>query len=392
MRGHKNSLYLQGHDNIRFLTRTDDSCRNTNHYMYKLIGIRKHVIISFLDILSPFLYILNVVFSLSYFVFKFLSGIVLYRRKPLIEVADIDTIYLFFFNHFIDRCKCANLYDRSRYYVLMPSIDKKFVNIHEKTIIDYKAYLNSADSFSIFFRSLSCLSEYVLKERTHCLVHKAWEFYELQVALEKIAKNSSLVFCNQSDKWALLFDNINSKKKILMQHGVASKWGKTPYRLSHVDIFYSMTQSTWQDAYKTILDCQPELRFMQPTINLFDTCSDSFNVLIISDIIQFEIEKRIVETLFEYKDLKIFVKKHPSLINDECYKSLQKEYDFTYITDNRFPKVDFVISYYSTLAYEYMAYDIPVYMYNDVNDFSMNGLLDSLNTVKDGRTITENSH
>ena len=39
------------------------------------------------------------------------------------------------------------------------------------------------------------------------------------------------------------------------------------------------------------------------------------------------------------------------------------------IEDKKFPKVDFVISYYSTLAYEYLAYDIPVYMYMTKEEF-----------------------
>lgn len=383
MRKNKKSLFLQGHDNIRFLTKTDKCYKETNHYMYRLIGVRNNVIVATLDVLSPLLYISNVTFSFFYYLIKLLLSCVSYRHNPTVEIGKIDTIYLFFFNHFTDRCKSADLYDQSQYYVIMPGIDAKFVTIQGKTIIDYKAYLNKSDAFSVFVNCLTCLIEYVLKDRTHCLVHKAWEFYELQVALDKISANCSLVFCNQSDKCALLFDNIKSRSKVLLQHGVASKWGETPYRLSHVDVFYSMTKSTWQDAYNTILDCQPKLRFMKSTINLFDTSSDTFNVLIISDIIQFEVEKKVIETLFKMDHLKIFVKRHPSLVKDECYRNLQKEFGFTYITDKRFPKVDFVVSYYSTLAYEYMAYDIPVYMYNGKNDFSMNELLDNLHKVKD---------
>lgn len=332
----------------------------------------------FLDILTPLLYMLNCFFSVFYYVFKFFQSFFTYKLKSVDETNKFDTIYLFFFNFFPDRCRSADLFEESKYYIILPSISTDFINIPGKVIINYKSYLNIRDSFVIIYKCLYCLSEYILKDHSLCLVHKAWEFYELEVALKKIANNSSLVFCNQSDKWALLFDNIPSKSKILLQHGLAPNWGKTPYRLGNIDIFYSMTKSTWKDAFNTILDCEPQLLFMKPTIELYDVPSQRFNILIVADIVQLETEKEILEILSRYSNIDIYLKKHPSLVNDGCYKELKSKYNFVYITEKKFPNVDFVISYYSTLAYEYMAYDIPVYMYMDHNGFDSKKMIGEL--------------
>lgn len=47
-----------------------------------------------------------------------------------------------------------------------------------------------------------------------------------------------------------------------------------------------------------------------------------------------------------------------------------------------FPKVDFVISYFSTLAFEYMAHDIPVYMYGLKDGYSRDEMLLEFNKVR----------
>ena len=376
-----NNLFLQGHENLKFLLRTGSSNIKFNHYMFRLVGITNKFIILCLDLLTPILYVLNIIFSFIFFTLKFIYSLINYRKEEERVPDDLDSIYLFFFNYFTDRCKSSKLYEDSKYYILMPSLDQKFVNISNKQILNYKLFLAKKNALSIYGKSLACLWSYVLHDRSLCFIHKAWEYYEVEIALRKISTNSTLIFCNQSDKWALLFDSIPSKSKVLLQHGVVSTWGRTPYCLKNIDVFYSMTRNTWQDAYDAILDCMPQLVFMEPTIQLFDTPSDRINVLIVSDIVQLETEKEILKFLSSYQELNIYLKKHPALHNDECYKELQHQYQFNYIVDKQFPKVDFVVSYYSTLAYEYMAHGIPAYIYMDRFDFNIDTLCHELNKI-----------
>lgn len=370
------NTFLQGHDNLRFLTMTDNSIISFNHYMYKLIGIKSSRIILLLDILTPIIYVLNVIVSFFFFFYKFISNIIQYKKND--HEIQPGSIYLFFCNYFTDRCKSANLYTSSQFYVIMPGINHNFVNIPEKTIIDYKSYLTKSDAFFIYFRCLKCLCQYVLLDHSHCLIHKSWEYYELEIALRKLCKDCDLYFCNQSDKWALLFDSIPSKSKTLLQHGLASTLGRVPYRLKNISKFYSITKSTWKDAYENIFDCNPELVIMDPTIELYQTNDNKFRILIVADIIQLENEVNMLKNLSKFTCLEIYLKKHPSLQNDKCYRQLQSKYNFIYITEKKFPRVDFVISYYSTLAYEYMAYDIPVYMYMTKEEYSSDVMLKQL--------------
>jgi len=375
------NTFLQGHENLKFLTHTDHSIFAFNHYMYRLIGIKSNVIMILIDILSPVLYILNILFSFLYFCYKCFFGFIIYDINIKSIPEDLDALYLFFYNYYVDRCRSARLYEGSKYFLLMPNIDMKFVHIPGKNIVDYKNYVKKEDAFKIWRKSVICLFEYIVNDRTHCLVHKAWEYFELEVSLNRIAPNCVLYFCNQSDKWSLLFDNVSSRSKVLLQHGVASIYGKVPFPLKHINKFYSMTQETWQDAYSTILDCKPELVFMEPTIHLYDTTDSKFRVLIVADIIHFEKEMKIIHELSRDSNISIYMKKHPALVADECYRDLQKQYNFTYIVEKQFPQVDFVISYYSTLAYEYMSYNIPVYMYINSEDFSLEKLKEQLYIV-----------
>lgn len=383
------NLFIRGHKNLRFLLKTGSSNIKFNHYMFRLMGIRNKLIILILDILSPFIYLFNIIFSCVYFTIRLLLSFVNYQDVRDDKQLDFDEIYLFFFNYFTDRCKSARLYDKSKYYIIMPSIDTKFVNLPGKSIIDYRKYVEKCDSLFIYYRCFSTLLSYIIWDHSLCFIHKAWEYYEMEVALKRIAKSSTMVFCNQSDKWALLFDSIPSDSKILLQHGVVSTWGKTPYRLKNIDIFYSMTRDTWKDAYEVILECNPRLVFMEPTIELFDTHAEGFKVLIVADIVQLDTEKEILKLLSSNKNVIVYLKKHPALVNDQCYRDLQKEYCFNYITEKQFPKVDFVVSYYSTLAYEYLSYNIPVYIYQDKDDFNKDIMMLELDNAMEKKSLMQ---
>lgn len=334
-----------------------------------------------LDLLTPLIYALNVIVSFIFFFYKFIIHLLLFNNDIEDRNVQPSSIFLFFYNCFTERCKSADLYNSSQFYVIMPGINQNYVNIPGKMIIDYKGYLNKMDAFFIYWRSLKCLLQYILFDHSHCLIHKSWEYYELEIALSRLCKDCDIYFCNQSDKWALLFDSIPSKSKTLLQHGVASMWGKVPYRLKNITKFYSITKNTWKDAYETILDCNPELIIMAPTIELYKTNEDKFRILIVADIIQIENEVNMLENLTQFTCLEIYLKKHPALQNDDCYRNLRSKYEFNYITEKKFPRVDFVISYYSTLAYEYMAYDIPVYMYMTKEEYNSDEMLKQLHEV-----------
>ena len=374
-----NNPYIQGQINLKFLVKAK-SIREYNNYLFNLVNISNKSILRILDIFCPFIIFLNVVLTLCFVIVKFIVSLISYKwRVDENEYQDFDELYLFFINHFLDRCKAAKFYDKSKYWIVSPDIDKKKYNIDGKVILDYRAYLSKGDAFRIVLSSLAFLIEYILKLRSICFIHKIWDFYEVKYSLRRIGKNSIFYYSNQSDKFALLFDQIESKGKVLFQHGIVANWGNLPYKLENVSIFYAMADSTWKDAYNHLLKGNPLLKIMDSTIQLSEIPSASFSVLIVSDISCIDVERQILDELSKNKKKVIYLKKHPALVNDGCYRELEHKYGFHYIVDKIFPKVDFVISYYSTLAYEYMALGTPVYMYTDKVKFCIDKMIAMMN-------------
>ena len=372
-------LYLQEIDNLVRMV----GCvgKDFNMFLFTIMGLNNKAIISILYFISPALYVLNIVFTIIYLVIAIIWSIIKSPFKKALYLPDNLSLFLFFVPLLYGRCKAAKLYESSIYWVIGPNVDKSKYDLSGKTAIDYRELLFVGDYLKIFYMSLSTVYHYIGNYKCLYAIYRTWEFYEVQLALEKISTNSTMYFANQSDRWALLFDSIPSKMKVMVQHGVAPTEFEVPHKLSHIDVFYSISDQTWEDAYKTILNCQPELILMEPTISLTDIDSDKLKILIISLIMNYDLEKKLIEYL-QGKDVEIYVKKHPSLRKDECYTELLKSNNFNYIRDDIFPKVDFVISYYSTLAYEYITLGIPVYLYNSKEEFSMTEVENEIKNLK----------
>ena len=372
---YKRDLFLMGHRNMMCIVRKHGKEFNT--FLYSYIGINNVAVVKMLQLFFPLLFILNVIWAFLLTIAKFLISLVkVFGKKPYVY-RRFDELYLNFTYMFMERTKAAGLYQNSKYWVIGPNIDKAFIP-KDKELIDYRQAISLIDNFNILSRSFNTIWNYMCHERSLCLVHKVWQFYEVQIGLSKIASNSKIYFANQSDKYASLFDSISTGPKVLLQHGIALNWDVLPCPLEHIDIFYAISSQTWQDAYANILVGQPELKFFNPTIQLIDYKNKRKSVLIVSEVTYFEQEVKILKAL-RGQNVDVYLKRHPGFVQDECYRNLQQEFDFTYITEKIFPKVDFVISYFSTLAYEYMAYDIPVYIYNTAEDFNVEIMLSEMN-------------
>lgn len=352
-----------------------------NIFLFNAVGIRNRYVVNVLQFIYPILFVFNVFVSLVLTLCKFFVSLVggLFRTKPIDK--QYDELFLNFMDLFTERVKSADLYCKSNYWVIGPNVGRSFIP-KDKNIIDYRCQIDMVDNFKILKLSLSTIWNYLLHGKCLCLVHKAWQFYEAYVGLSKITQNSNIYFSNQSDKYAILFDNIPSRKKILLQHGIALNWGILPCPLRHIDIFYAISEHTWQDAFAYILIGSPQLKFFNPTISLTDFNLERKSVLIVSEVTYFEQEVEILKALSKL-NIEVFLKRHPGFTNDQCYRDLQSKYKFCYITDKVFPKVDFVVSYFSTLVFEYMEHGIPVYMYNSKEDFSVQRMLGELRKTFD---------
>lgn len=346
-----------------------------NLFLFEGVGIKRGRFQKILFSFSPFIYILLLVYSMVYILVKFLLNILLYffYKKQKLEITG-QNIGLVFTNLTVSRIKSAGLYDSISDWIIGPNINCNGHNFNN--IIDYKSYLSIGDYFLILKLCICSLLDYCYHFSSLGLLYKNWAFYETYVALAKIARDKRVYYANQSDNWAIMFDNISFKSRTLIQHGYIGEVD-VPNKLHKIDHFYALSRKEAENAFQGIFTCRPEVEIMKCTIKLTDYNDINYKILLVLDIRLIEIEKKIIEYL-QNDCISIYLKKHPALINDSGYKNLVDKYNLIYITEQIFPKVDYVISYNSTLAYEYISCKIPVYIYTYDNK-----------TYNEGEIITE---
>ena len=362
----------------RYIDSIENALRNVpnalffNTYILKRIGLPEWMIKGILSCQTLVYYVIwllsFVVCSLDFLRETFRNVLNSKNGKESLENEDV---MLFFTHLFWSRSQASGIFERSKYWLLSPEIKSNEFDLSSKVIIDYRQYSTLQKCWNAYTLSLAVLFQLLFKkERLFIKMFGVYQYHFCQICMVDIVKNNNIYFSNQSDRWALMFDTIPSRKKVLLQHGIDSDQYEIPHKLKHIDIFYAISKSSWQNSYYSNLDCKPDLRFMNSTIQLEKMETSHFLILIISNLAEIKNEERALQYIKGLKNVDIYLKKHPTE-SIECYKPYQMKYGFNFVQDNCFPKVDFVISYFSTLAYEYSAHDIPVYMYTNVVDLEI---------------------
>lgn len=357
---------------------------DAREYSLRMMGIKSPIIIK---VLSGTIYFNQIAISLlSVFIacFKLLKAVVFYKDGNRVEKSEGSTLFLAFTPLFLSRIEKTDLKEGRKpiTWIVGPNVKDKIALPKDANVIRWENYQQKKDLWGAFVDVIKICCVYPFSTKMIFPVYRYWDFCLVARSLERITPDNDLFFSNQSDRWALLFDRLPAKSKTLLQHGIDLDYGGKLVKLRNITHFYAISKGTWQNTYKYLLDCEPELHIMKPSIELSEVDTDKVSVLIISHIIYFETEKRIIEAL-KGLSIQVYVKKHPTVIDDTVYRDLQEKYGFIYITDSSFPKVDYVISYESTLAYEYMTFDVPVYIYPTNNDVSISEIKKSVKELTD---------
>lgn len=351
------------------------SSKEFNRRFMDLMNMKSEALKQLVDLLTPILKILNGLFSLIRVIVDFVASVFRSLRVTSNKIIPKDEMLFLDISIFlVTRTKAADLFESSEYWVRSKCM-KPVGNLSGKTIIICDEYLSPIDCVKSLILSIRDIFIYLFKFNCIYPVYKAFYYYCVYLSLEKIVEGNTIVFSNQCDRWALMFDALPSKSKILLQHGLAHPSQVYKYKLENIDIFYSISKQTWQVPYDVNLACTPELRLMNPTIDIKPLEETGFSVFLITHPIHFEVEKRIVIELSKL-NVSIYIKTHPTVRNISNYENLCLEYGAHLV--NYFPKTNFAVSYYSTLAFEYMAADIPVFMYEKENELSISNLIEEI--------------
>ena len=199
--------------------------------------------------------------------------------------------------------------------------------------------------------------------------YNSFEFFICYFVLKNISSDITICFCNQIDRWAILFDNAPQKNKILFQHGIEMPTADWPVKFENIDTVYVLSEEESLLLFKASFKNIPKnVITMGPTIQLtqldFD---DSFKILIVGfpSYVLFDKELALVQA-FAQDGYTVYLKPHPSKEDMTKYVNIGKKYkNCRIILGKIFPDVDVVCSYRSTLAVEYQAHNKFVMMYDD---------------------------
>lgn len=246
-------------------------------------------------------------------------------------------------------------------------------------------YINIWNVIQAYFLSVIAIlgAQTKLKFKFVFRTFNSFEFFLTYYVLRNIPDTITLCFCNQMDRWAILFDNAHQKSRILFQHGIEMPSANWPIKFEHTDTVYVLSMEESELLFKAAFKVRPKNVFLlKPTIELTKMEGDNnFKVLIVGypGYLRYEKELAIVKA-FAKEGNTVYLKPHPGKEDMTTYLNLEKDYSHCKIILERlFPDVNVVVSYRSTLAVEYEAYNKTVLLYEE---YSIEEIIDKIKELQ----------
>jgi len=271
------------------------------------------------------------------------------------------------------RLRYANISYKNSYWLVRP-FSKAIVPGKSMTVYHVASL---QDLFGALLCSFCVVPLIIRKHGLSNVIYAANSFgwFLVFFSFKKMDGINKIYFANQKDRWAVLFDNLPVKNKVLLQHGIEDGDDFDVVKLKTITTVFAFNQREAEVLKTHLLDCNPDIFFYNHSLNLTTSYINTKSVLIIGNCFEcFDMEERIIRLLQPY-EIRLVLKPHP-LLDKTCYHKLGNKFKLEILNDDVYPKVDLVLSYRSTLAVEYEMLDIRV-MYHD--DFSLDSVLKYMN-------------
>ena len=229
-----------------------------------------------------------------------------------------------------------------------------------------------ADVFYAYFLALKTICYMYWKYIGRDFLFRNYSSFEYYLMCFFVLRNPNVtyIFHNQIDRWAMLFSN--AKNNIFIQHGKIEESAKFIKINAPKKAYYlNESQKKVLDVvlFKDIpieYDFRPHLKFTnsEKLIN-----NHKKNVLIVSGLDFLDEEIPIIKKISK-KNINIYLKPHPKDKSLSRYEELKNLYDIIILDKDEFPNVDVVVSYNSTLAYEYEDAGVQVIRYDLLKDIN----------------------
>lgn len=265
--------------------------------------------------------------------------------------------------------KRVNKYINNATWVLNSGINPADYTIKDSKYVTIFQILKIKDIFSCYYDSLVILflvyrkfsGRYIL----FALKSYSWLLY--YNALKYIPPQSTIYFHDQKDRWAFCVDKLNISRKVLIQHGseISIKFNQgdlkigkgkycrpVPYRLKTISEIYAFSEDEYKAIVSSIVEGNPQKYITGYELDIRTIPHSRPSILIVGHVCLYgDIEEKLISDL-QSLNVDIYVKNHPTQ-DRSFYEKILLKYSFNLVDNDFFPDVDIVVSYNSTLAFEY---------------------------------------
>ena len=314
-------------------------------------------------IIEPFLSFVLITLYLPLFLYKVLA-----RGKRRTVGVNLGLCYSGLARQRIKAVR--DVYDNVDYYLYPIFVDKGWL-MEGKEAHNVLEQVSGLEVIKAYLWSWICIIAATIKTHGKYLYrnHLCYEYLLSDYYFKRISVDCTLCFVNHLDRWAVLFNLQPQKDKVLLQHGIETPTADWPVKLTNVHKAYIFSENQKERIKTAVLGHDADFIIMPHTISLTEMPTAwGKNIVIVAypNYLRYEQEEFIIKSLVD-EECGIFVKIHPGKNVFQKYEDLKRTVNprVEIISTPTFPKVNMVVSYYSTLGIEYEAYNIPVLYYEE---------------------------
>lgn len=264
------------------------------------------------------------------------------------------------------------VYDKMDYYLYPIFVEKGWL-MEGKEAHNVLEQVSALEVIKAYLWSWVCVIAATIKTHGRYLYrnHLCYEYLLTDYYFKRVPVDSRLYFVNHLDRWAVLFNLAPQNNKILLQHGIETPTADWPVKLTNVHRAYIFSENQKERIKRAVIGHDADFVVMPHTISLTEMPSaKKKNIVIVAfpNYLRYEQEEFVIKSLAS-EGWGVFVKIHPGKNDYSKYDDLKRTINpnVEVISTPTFPKVDMVVSYYSTLGIEYEAYNIPVLYYEEMS-------------------------
>ena len=220
---------------------------------------------------------------------------------------------------------------------------------------------------------LACRMAFFIKEKygNRDCIFRAYSSFDYFLAYKyfiRLDNSNTVYFPSINDRWTYLFGHIQNRT-VFLQHGGLNRH-KVLFIMSKVgkaDEAFYINEIQRDICNRYMFTNIPKAHYfakMEFTSNDKLLNNGKIDILLACELIYYETEEKIIKELSVNQHVNLYVKPHPqnSIVK---YEKLNEAYNFVMLGKTDFPKMDYMISYDSTLVLEYQSNGVKTLMYED---------------------------